>query len=59
MTLQELTTRLQTLCHDGWALSEIGFIASNEGLIHPKELILCIKSEVNKNGYVEVKLQEE
>lgn len=24
MNLQELTTRLQTLCHEGWATHEVG-----------------------------------
>jgi hypothetical protein len=24
MTLRELTTRLQTLCHDGWSEHEVG-----------------------------------
>lgn len=56
MTLQELTTRLQTLCHDGWSMHEIDFWTKSEGVIFPEELELRIDSDATKTGYISVKL---
>lgn len=55
MTLGELSTRLQTLCHDGYSLHEVKFYYNGE-IKEPKELELIFNSEVTKDGFISVKL---
>lgn len=57
MTLQELTTRLQTLCHDGFSQHDIVFLLKGFGTVKPEELELIIKSEVMKDGFIKVGLK--
>ena len=58
LTLQELVTRLQTLCHDGFAQHEVTFWTFDTGVIFPEEIELHIKSDAMINGYIPVKLGE-
>lgn len=56
MTLQELTTRLQTLCHNGYSLHEIEFWNKDTGILFPDEIRLRIETDSTKEGYIQVKL---
>jgi hypothetical protein len=56
MTLQELTTRLQSLCHDGYSQEEILFFTRDLGLLFPEEVELRFRSAATKDGYITVKL---
>lgn len=57
ITLQELTTRLQTLCHDGYSMAKIEFLVEGYGTVYPEELELLIKSDVMKDGFIKVGLK--
>lgn len=48
MNLQELTMRLQTLCHDGYSQNEILSIDKNE---------IILESSVTKDGVIKVKMK--
>lgn len=54
LTLQELTTRVQALCHDGYSQYEISFQTKESGLIPLDELELHLKSNVLKDIYVKL-----
>lgn len=56
ITLQELTTRLQTLCHDGFSQSSVQLVVEGFGTISPEEIELLIKSDVMKDGFIKVRL---
>ena len=59
MTLQELTSRLQTLCHDGWAQNEAQFLTGNMGdkiKFDAKDVELILKSEAAADGVIRIKL---
>ena len=56
MNLQELTCRFQSLCHDGYSLSEVkAKIGGNEFNI--KDVVFILETELLKKS-VEVKLSE-
>ena len=54
LTLQELTTRLQVLCHDGFSQYEISFRQKELGPIPLNELELHLKSNTLKDIYVKL-----
>ena len=56
MTLQELTTRLQTLCYDGYAQKEVLIDISGYGvhLAPVEDIKLCFKSSVMEDGFISV-----
>lgn len=57
MTLQELTTRLQALCHDGWSLNEVEFLICGElSRFEAGDVKLILKSESAAGGEICVKL---
>lgn len=58
MTLQELTTRLQSLCHDGYSQNEVLFLLDGFGIIEPRELQLLFKSDVVQTGFINVNIGE-
>lgn len=56
MTLQELTTRMQTLCHDGYAQKEV-LIDSNGYGVHlapVEEVKFRFESSAMQDGYISV-----
>ena len=58
MTLQELTTRLQTLCHDGYSQKEVLIDINGYGVhLAPVEQVeLKFKSSVMADGFISVKM---
>lgn len=56
MTLQELTCRLQSLCHDGYSMSEIkARVGEHECSIN--DVVFLLENEMLKNP-IEIKLSE-
>ena len=58
MTLQELTTRLQTLCHDGYSQKEVLIDINGYGVhLAPVEQVeFKFQSSVMSDGFVSVKM---
>jgi len=59
MTLQELTTRLQSLCHDGYAQRNIVFGIEHDGVKDfktPRELSISLVDPDGNFGAVNVDL---
>ncbi len=58
MTLQEFTTRLQSLCHDGYSQHEIFIDVDGAGthLASIEDVKFCVKSDATKNGFINVKM---
>lgn len=56
MNLQELTCRFQSLCHDGYSLSEVkAKVGENEFSIN--EVVFLLENDMLKNP-IEIKLSE-
>lgn len=60
MTLQELTTRLQMLCHDGYSQNEVLIDINGYGVhLAPVESVkFRFKSSAMKDGFVSVTMGE-
>jgi hypothetical protein len=58
MTLQELTTRLQTLCHDGYSQKEVLIDINGYGVhLAPIEQVeFKFQSSAMSDGFVSVKM---
>ena len=56
MTLQELTTRLQTLCHDGYAQKKVLIDINGYGvhLATVEEVKFRFESSAMQDGYISV-----
>lgn len=56
MTLQELTTRLQTLCHDGYAQKEVLIDINGYGvhLAPVEEVKFRFESSAMQDGFISV-----
>lgn len=53
MRLSELTGKLQSLCHDGYSLSEVKFSISGKEYT-PSEMTMIFYSDVVQDGKVKI-----
>ena len=57
MNLREVTTRFQTLCHDGYSEHQV-YAEYNGKIIPIEKLKIDFKSDAVKDGYIRVKINE-
>ena len=55
INLKEFTTRLQSLCHDGFALSNFT-VVTESGEFIPENIVFKVHSENVKDGFITVRL---